>query len=147
MSKDEYESSLLSDVKVAQLENVYLLYARTDHGDLNEFDTLEIKNYIPMEQYKNPELFLICQNAKKDPTYQLRLLGLGAAQNVHSNIGNISDKSFGYVYNNTSAMGNVQQLTKTETSVRMMRIHVAVYKKDHEDGDGALAEMDATKGV
>lgn len=143
-SSDEWASSKLLDVKMADLKNIYLLYDRdtdagaTDYVELSKTDTVAA-------DFK-PELYFVCQNTQNDSSYKLQVKRLNVAQVIHTNISNTEEITGQVIDEYGNIITNTKPLTGNDAPVRLIKIKTEIYKRNHTASDEPYAVIETTKG-
>lgn len=143
-SSDEWASSKLLDVKMADLKNIYLLYDRdtdagaTDYVELSKTDTVAA-------DFK-PELYFVCQNTQNDSSYKLQVKRLNVAQVIHTNISNTEEITGQVIDEYGNIITNTKPLTGNDAPVRLIKIKTEIYKRNHTASDNPYAVIETTKG-
>jgi hypothetical protein len=163
-SEDSWSSSYLLDVKIAQLNKIYLLYDKMSGASGSKPDTLhvtvKVDHYDIGDANLAPELYLICQNVADDSAYRLtvaRYLWItGDADKsdldipvVHTNIDPVRDgTNSGQVLDrNGNRVTDTLPLTENGSPVRLVSIETGVYEKGgYAAGEEPLAVVNTTKG-
>lgn len=146
-SVDSWTSSDLLDVRMATLENIYLLFDR--HAKDGETDDIIITKGPSVVPTFKPEFYFICQSYP-DPSpflQQYRVKVTSAIDNptIRSNIAAAGREIQGQFFNTTGTM-DTSPLTTSSSPVRTVTITTKIYEKGHTAGDEPLAEYETTKG-
>lgn len=145
LSKDTYESSILSDIKIPELKKIYVLY----HA-LGQEDFMEIANTTT--DVVMPDIYLVCQKTDSNSdsltlpsAYKMNIKGLGSAK-IYSNIGTGEDSSS--ILEDGAVVSNIGKISGEFGAVSMADFEISVYEKGKSDEAGAkpYLTIKGTKG-
>ena len=144
-SVHDYTSTVLADVNLASVKNVYLLFNRCNRAPNNELVTIVNPDRIAL-----PHIYLFNQKLVPDPGYYTKNIAIHgleysekAAHIIHVDADSIAadgDGEFDNVYDEVvSPTGiKISPLDMDEQPIRLIDIKVTVYPKGTFEADGSV---------